>query len=66
MDKCDKIMFMTIKIFILIWFLFTHNNDGNIWGIWIEWPILKIGDFWGSLAEVYLIRKIYLDIKGGI
>ena len=59
----DKWILNTLRFSLLVGILYSHNNDGNIWGIWIEDSVLKVGDFWGSLTVIYLIYALLKELK---
>ncbi len=51
-----------LRLFLLFSILLSHKPDGNIWGIYIQDAVLKVGDFWASVLIVILSCWLYYDL----
>lgn len=54
MTQGQKVVELMVNIFVIVCILWGHTPDGNTWAIYVEEGHFLIGDFWASLAIVYL------------
>lgn len=54
---------IVVMMSVVVIFLTSHIEDGNVWGIYMENGHLLIGDFWSAVAVVVLLFGVYTQAK---